>query len=444
MGTGCFADLKARGLVDATTGPEVEALLDGDTGISVYSGFDPTADSLHIGHLVPLLALRRLQLSGHTPIALAGGATGLIGDPSGKSAERNLLTAEVLAHNVSCIKTQLARLLDFDAPRNPAKLVDNHDWIGKFSLLDFLRDVGKHFTVNYMTAKDSVKGRLDRDSGISFTEFSYMLLQAVDFQHLFRHHDCVLQIGGSDQWGNITAGTELIRRTNALAGGERPPHPRTGPGSQAHGMTMPLITTASGQKFGKTEAGAVWLSAERTSPYLFHQYFVRADDRDAGRYLRLFTFVPLDEIAALEAELAESPDKRSAQKRLAKEVTTLIHGEDAFRSAIAGAELLYGGSPSSLTEADLLAVAGEVPRTEIAEPYGEQRDVIELFASSLCSSKGEARRLLQQGGMYVNNERITDGAAPIGASRLLFGRYLLLRSGKKSYHLVVFGAPAGG
>ncbi|MBT9559759.1 MAG: tyrosine--tRNA ligase [Myxococcales bacterium] len=426
MGTGCFADLKARGLVDATTGPEVEALLDGDTGISVYSGFDPTADSLHIGHLVPLLALRRLQLSGHTPIALAGGATGLIGDPSGKSAERNLLTAEVLAHNVSCIKTQLARLLDFDAPRNPAKLVDNHDWIGKFSLLDFLRDVGKHFTVNYMTAKDSVKGRLDRDSGISFTEFSYMLLQAVDFQHLFRHHDCVLQIGGSDQWGNITAGTELIRRTT---------------GRHAHGMTMPLITTASGQKFGKTEAGAVWLSAERTSPYLFHQYFVRADDRDAGRYLRLFTFVPLDEIAALEAELAESPDKRSAQKRLAKEVTTLIHGEDAVRSAIAGAELLYGGSPSSLTEADLLAVASEVPRTPVAGSFGERRDAIELFAAAgVTASKGEARRLLQQGGMYVNNERITDGATTVYAGQLLFDRYLLLRSGKKSYRLLEFGS----
>ncbi len=255
--------------------------------ISAYSGFDPTADSLHIGHLVPLLALRRLQMSGHTPIALAGGATGLIGDPSGKSAERNLLTSEVLTHNVSCIKKQLSLLLDFEATRNPAKLVDNHDWIGKFMLLDFLRDVGKHFTVNYMTAKDSVKGRLDRDSGISFTEFSYMLLQAVDFQHLFRHHDCVLQIGGSDQWGNITAGIELIRRTHGHAGGERPQHPRPGLGSHAYGMTMPLITTASGQKFGKTEAGAVWLSPERTSPYLFHQYFVRGISSPAHELFRV-------------------------------------------------------------------------------------------------------------------------------------------------------------
>ena len=426
MGSGCFDDLEARGLVHDTTHPaEVKALLN-DQSIAAYCGFDPTADSLHVGSLVPLLALRRLQLAGHTPIALAGGATGLVGDPSGKSAERNLLTTEVLQHNVSCIKEQLRRLLDFDTRVNPARLVDNHDWLGRFGLLEFLRDVGKHFTVNGMIAKDSVRSRLDRENGISFTEFSYQLLQAADFHHLFRHEKCVLQVGGSDQWGNITAGTELIRRVE---------------GSPAYGLTLPLITTASGAKFGKTEQGAVWLSADRTTPYALYQYFVRTDDRDVGRYLRYFTFLPLDQIEALEGLVATAPDKRDAQKALAREMTRLLHGDDALASAVVGAELLFGGRPEGLTEADLLAVAAEVPRTDLSEPFGSERDAVELFvATRLSQSKSEARRLLQQGGLYVNNERRAEGNTRITGDALLFGRYLLLRGGKKSYHLVTFPA----
>jgi tyrosyl-tRNA synthetase len=429
MGVGCFEDLSARGLVHDTTGEakELQALLDGP-GIAAYCGFDPTGDSLHVGNLVPLLALRRLQLAGHTPIALAGGATGLIGDPSGKSAERNMLTREVLAHNVASIKGQLARLLDFDTSANSAKLVDNADWLSPVTLLEFLRDVGKHFTVNYMISKDSVKSRLERDSGISFTEFTYMLLQAADFKHLFSHHGCMLQIGGSDQWGNITAGTELIRRTE---------------GKSAFGLTLPLITTATGAKFGKTEQGAIWLSAKRTSPYQFYQYFVRTDDRDVGKFLRYFTFLEIAEIEALEEKVVSAPDKREAQRALARSLTALIHGDDAVRSAIAGSELLFGGSPSALSEADLLAVAEEIPRTEVNEPFGEARDVIDLLVmAKLADGRGAAKRLLAQGGVYVSNERRSESDGKVSAAQLLFGKYLLLRSGKKSYHLMNFGAGA--
>ncbi len=426
----CYSDLDWRGLVSDATDPDrIRAMLAPGQLTTAYCGFDPTADSLHVGSLVPILALARLQRAGHRPIAVAGGATGLIGDPSGKSKERNLLDRDQLDANVLGIKAQLSRFLDFDRRPNGALLVDNHDWLGPFSLLDFLRDTGKHFTVNYMLAKDSVKTRIGEretgNAGISFTEFSYMLLQAQDFLHLFESEGCALQIGGSDQWGNITAGIELIRRT---VGGE------------AFGLTFPLVTTASGQKFGKTEHGTVWLSAERTSPFAFYQFFVRTDDRDVERYLKYFTFLGRDELTALAALVTEQPERREAQKRLAREVTTLVHGEEATRSAEAGTNLLYGGSVDAIAEADLLAATADLPHAEVPEPFGESRGAVELFAlSGLCSSNGDARRALEQGALYVNNTRLPgERDARVSAERLLFGRYLLLRKGKRDYFLYRF------
>ena len=425
-----FTDLAHRGLIQDVTDETALRTLFATTRVTAYCGFDPTADSLHVGSLVPLLNLARLQRAGHRPIAVAGGATGLIGDPSGKSKERLLLDAERLAANVAGIKAQIARFLDFGsedtaARDNAALLVDNADWLGPMSLVAFLRDIGKHFTVNYMVAKDSVKSRMnEREGGISFTEFSYMLLQSADFLHLFREHGCALQIGGSDQFGNITAGIELVRRVT---------------GGQAYGLTFPLVTTAAGTKFGKTEQGTIWLDAARTSPFQLYQYFVRTDDRDVGKFLRWFTFLDLDEIGRLEALRAERPGDTTAHKALAREVTTLVHGAEATQSAIAASDLLYGGSVQGLTERDLLAAAEEIPKTEVAEPFGEARDVIDLLSSTaLVQSRGEAKRAVQQGGAYVNNERIPTEGGAVSGGRLLFGRYLLLRKGKRDYHLLVF------
>ncbi len=395
--------------------------------IGAYAGFDPTADSLHIGNLVPLFGLARLQRYGHRPIVVAGGATGRIGDPSGKSSERNLLDEEALQNNLQRQRKQLASFLDFDAGSNAAIMVDNHDWLGKFSFLEFLRDVGKHFSINYMVAKDSVKSRME--TGISFTEFSYMLLQGYDFLHLYREHDCVLQVGGSDQWGNITAGTELIRRVT---------------GGKGYGLVFPLLTDSTGKKLGKSDLGEnVWLDPEKTSPYQLYQYFVRIEDADVVKVLRVLTFVDNAEIDALAAQVAERPGAREAQKRLAWEMTQIVHGEEAARSAVACSKLLYGGSVDELNERDLLSALVDVPSSAVAEPFGE-RNIIDLLASSgLVPSKGQAKRLLQQGGVYINNVRAGQGETRVTGDRLLFGRYLLLRAGKRKYHLMDFDHTGG-
>ena len=389
--------------------------------LALYCGFDPTGDSLHVGHLMGQLTLRRFQLAGHHPIALAGGATGMVGDPSGKSAERNLLTREQLAHNVAAIKGQLARLLDFDRPGNPARLVDNADWTAPVTLLDFLRDVGKHFSLNVMLAKDSVKSRLGGDSGISFTEFSYQLLQANDFLHLRQAHGCELQIGGSDQWGNITAGTDLIRKKlNATA----------------WGWTFPLITKADGTKFGKTEGGSVWLDPKKTSPYRFYQFFVNTEDAKVAEYLRKFTFLSRPEIEELEAKHAANPGAREAHKALAREVTALVHGADALTAAGKASEILFGGALDGVTEEIFNDVVGEVPTkhleaAKLAAPGTPITDL--LVQAGLAPSKGQARKDVEGGGIYLNNVRIAEIARPIATADLLFGKYLLLRKGKRTY-----------
>ncbi|MFT3828840.1 MAG: tyrosine--tRNA ligase [Opitutaceae bacterium] len=414
-------DLRARGLVaDCTDGEGLSARL-AQKPIALYCGFDPTGDSLHVGHLMGQVTMRRFQLAGHHPLALAGGATGMIGDPSGKSAERNLLTREQLAHNVSCIKRQLARLLDFDCAGNPARLVDNADWTAPLSYLDFLREVGKHFSVNMMVAKDSVRSRMEGDNGISYTEFSYMLLQAHDFYHLRRTCDCELQIGGSDQWGNITAGTDLIRKKL---------------GVPAWGLTFPLITKSDGTKFGKTEGGAVWLDPQKTSPYRFYQFFVNTEDAMVVQYLRKFTLLPLDQIAALEAEFAANPGARSAQKALAREVTALVHGKSACADAIRASEIMFGGGLEGISEALFNDVVGEVPTKPVEKAKLEGAGTVlteALVLAGLAQSKGQARKDIEAGGVYLNNVRVTDVARGVTVNDLLFGKHVLLRKGKRTY-----------
>ncbi|MFZ9681845.1 MAG: tyrosine--tRNA ligase [Cephaloticoccus sp.] len=414
-------DLQWRGLLaDCTDLPALTERLN-HGALALYCGFDPTGDSLHVGHLMGQLTLRRFQLAGHHPIALAGGATGMVGDPSGKSAERNLLSREQLAHNVSCIKQQLARLLDFEAPQNPAVLVDNADWTAPLSFLDFLRDIGKHFSVNQMLAKDSVKSRMEGDSGISYTEFSYQLLQANDFYHLRKTQNCELQIGGSDQWGNITAGTDLIRKKL---------------GVPAWGWTFPLITKADGTKFGKTEGGAVWLDPVRTSPYKFYQFFINTEDAKVSEYLRKFTFLSRPEIEALEAAHAANPGAREAHKALAREVTKLVHGESALDAALKASAILFGAEIGDTTEETFRDVVGEVPTKPLprASLDGAGTPLVELLVlSGLCPSKGQARKDIDGGGIYVNNVKSPENARVITAADLLFGKYLLLRKGKRSY-----------
>jgi tyrosyl-tRNA synthetase len=392
---------------------------------TLYAGFDPTADSLHVGNLVPLLALRRFQDYGHHPIALAGGATGMVGDPSGKSTERNLLSPEQLAHNIAAIKGQLTRFLDFDASPNPARLVNNADWIGPISFLDFLRDVGKHITVNQMVAKDSVRSRMeDRDSGISFTEFSYMLLQGYDFYHLRNALNCELQVGATDQWGNITVGTELTRKKL---------------GASVWGLTFPLLTKADGTKYGKSASGAVYLDPNRTSPYRFYQFFIQSDDADVVKLLKTLTFVSRDEITALEAEVQANPGARAAQKRLAKELTTLVHGEQATLDAQRASEILFGGGLEGISESVFNDVAGEVPTKDIetAKLEGTGIPLVELLVhAGLSQSKGQARKDVEGGGVSVNNIREASFQRAITTSDLLFGKHLLLRKGKKNYAVV--------
>jgi tyrosyl-tRNA synthetase len=418
-------ELEWRGLVaDCTDAVELQKRL-ASGPIVLYCGFDPTADSLHVGNLVPLLALRRFQVFGHHPIAVAGGATGLVGDPSGRATERQLLTRELLDHNIACVKEQMRRLLDFDAPANPARLIDNADWTAPVTFLDFLRDIGKHFSVNQMIAKESVRARMDdRESGISFTEFSYMLLQAFDFYHLYKHYDCQLQIGGSDQWGNITAGMELTRKKE---------------GRHVFGLTMPLILNSDGTKFGKTAAGAVWVDAKKTSVYRFYQFWIRCDDRDAVRYLNYFTFLSKEEIQALSEQHTARPEARAAHKALALAMTDLVHGKSATAEAVRASEILFGGELAGIAESTFDEIVGEVPSHQMARAAleGAGTALLELLAASgLCPSKGQARKDIQGGGVYVNNIRESGAQRAITTNDLLFGKHLLLRKGKRNYTVV--------
>ncbi len=421
-------DLQWRGMVaDCTDVPGLSNRL-AASPITLYCGFDPTADSLHVGNLVPLLALRRFQLFGHHPIALAGGSTGSIGDPSGKTQERQLLTQQTLSENIASVKVQLAKLLDFHTPTNPARLLDNANWTSPVSFIDFLRDIGKHFSVNMMIAKESVRARMeDRETGISYTEFSYMLLQAFDFYHLRKEMNCELQIGGSDQWGNITAGTDLCRKKMSAV---------------CFGLTLPLITNADGSKFGKTVAGAVWLSPLRTSVYRFYQFWVRTDDRDVARYLKFFTFLSRSEIEALEAQHAEKPEARVAHRALAKAVTDLIHGESATQEAMRASEILFGGELAGISEPTFNDIVGEVPTQSIARSSleGSGLSLIDLLvAAGLSTSRGQARKDIEGGGIYLNNVRIAEVSRVVTTSELLFDRHLLLRKGKRNYSCLTAG-----
>ena len=423
---GIIEELEWRGLISDCTDREglQERLAKGP--ITLYCGFDPTADSLHVGSLVPLLALRRFQQFGHHPIAVAGGATGSIGDPSGKTAERQLLTHEQLKANIEGVQVQLGSFMDFEGVENAAKLVDNADWTAPLSFLDVLRDIGKHFKVNAMVSKESIRARMeDREVGISYTEFSYMVLQALDFHYLCEKHDCELQIGGSDQWGNITAGIDLIHRKQ---------------NKQSYGLTLPLITNADGTKFGKTESGAVWLDVNRTSIYQFYQFWVRVDDRDVVRYLNYFTFLNRDVVEELAKQLEAEPHARIAHKALAKEVTALVHGEPAAEEAIRASEILFGGDLDGITESTFREVAGEVPTCEVATDRfgGEGLWLPELLhESGLAQSRGQARKDVKGGGVYVNSKRIDDEQHKLMEADLMFDKYVLLRRGKRNYAVII-------
>src|SRR5512146_2139629 len=414
-------ELRWRGLLYQHT-EDVGDVLNSGT-ISGYIGFDPTAPSLHLGNLLVIMLLVQLQRHGHRPVALVGGGTGLIGDPSGKSSERPLADPDLVAANAEGVRRQLERFLDFSGA-NAARMINNAEWLVDLRAVEFMRDVGKHFTINYMMQKESVQARLD--AGISYTEFSYMLLQAYDFLELRRRHDVRLQMGGSDQWGNITAGIELIRRTL---------------GTDAHAITAPLVTTSSGAKFGKTESGAVWLDATLTSPYKFYQFLVNADDRDAGRYLRFFTLLPQEEIEQLERSLAERPEQREAQQALAREGTRVVHGDQALAAAREVSSLLFGGAdPKSLPRDALLALQLEIPvfTMEPSDAYTTY-DVLEAVCvgtEALFKSKGDMRRMLQQGGVYLNGRRLGPEREPLGSEELLGGEFVLVRKGARSYGLV--------
>jgi tyrosyl-tRNA synthetase len=419
--TGLLDELKWRGLLYQHTESVGDALAAGP--VAGYIGFDPTAPSLHIGSLLVVMLLVRLQAYGHRPVALAGGGTGLIGDPSGKGSERPLADADTIATNTAAIGKQLERFLDFTGS-NAAKLLDNAEWLTSLKAVDFMREVGKHFTVNYMMQKDSVQGRME--AGISYTEFSYMLLQAYDFLELRRRHDVRLQMGGSDQWGNITAGIELIRRSAGL---------------DAHAITSPLVTTAAGTKFGKTEAGAVWLDPALTSPYKFYQFLVNVDDRDAGKYLRYFTLLSQEEIEAHERTVDAAPEKREAQHALAADVTTRVHGERAAATAREVSDLLFGGGDAHTLSRDALAaLALEIPVLTVAFTdqltTGDVLDALCVGPDALFKSKGDMRRMVQQGGVYMNGRRLGPEREPIGFGELLGGEYLLIRKGAKTYALV--------
>jgi tyrosyl-tRNA synthetase len=418
-------ELRWRGMVhDLTPGTEERLKRGAVTG---YAGFDPTASSLQIGNLVPIMMLVHLQRAGHKPIALVGGATGMVGDPSGKSAERNLLSADEIRHNVDCFKVQLGHFLDFGSGPTAAEMVNNYDWFENVKFLDFLRDVGKHLTIGYMLAKDSVQNRMD--AGISFTEFSYQLLQGYDFLHLYQHKHCELQIGGSDQWGNITAGCELIRRKL---------------GAEAFALTCPLITKSDGTKFGKSAAGErLWLDGTLTSPYKFYQFWLNAPAADAGKYIRTFTLLPQEQIAALEQEQAKTPQLRPLQKTLARDITVRVHSEADYQTAVGASEILFSDGTTDtlkgLSEKDLLAAMEGVPRASVPRSELEAgMNVADLLArAGVFASKGEAKRMLAGGGVSINKSRVANAEVSVTAAMLLNSRYLLVQKGKKSYYLVV-------
>lgn len=411
--------------------PGTEELLQREQ-VTAYVGIDPTADSLHIGHLCGIMMLRHFQRCGHKPLALIGGATGMIGDPSGKSQERNLLDEPTLAHNIACIKKQLARFLDFesDAP-NRAELVNNYDWMKDYSFLDFIRDVGKHITVNYMMAKDSVQKRLNGEArdGLSFTEFSYQLLQGYDFLHLYQTKNCKLQMGGSDQWGNITTGAELVRRT-------------LGPEHEVFALTCPLIKKSDGRKFGKTENGNIWLDKARTTPYEFYQFWLNVADDDAARYIKIFTDLGREEIDVLIAEHSQDPGRRLLQKRLGEEVTCMVHGREEYEKAVEASNILFGKATKEslvrLDEPTMLAVFSGVPHYSVSRAQAVGARAVDLFAETTpCfASKGEMRKLVQGGGVSLNKEKLTAFDRPITADDLLDGKYLLVQKGKKNYFLI--------
>ena len=421
-----YAELDWRGSIHQTTDPEILKTLLEDGSQTVYAGFDPTSDGLHIGNFVPLMMLRRFQKAGHCPIVLAGGATGMIGDPSGKSEERNLLSAEQIEQNLHGIMDELGQFLDFECAQ-PAILVNNYDWMKEWNYLTFLRDVGKHFPVNGMLAKESVKARLEQsDVGMSYTEFSYMLLQAYDFVHLRKAYGCSLQVGGSDQWGNITAGIELGRRM-----GER----------ALHGLTCPLLTKSDGSKMGKTEQGAIWLSAEKTSPYAFYQYWFNTDDSDVDNCLRLLTELPENEIGMLNEDLKTNPQNRLSQQRLAESLTLLVHGQQGLDSARKASEVLFGATISEMSDKDLTQIFADVPSEKLSRDAltGEGLSIMDaLCQSGLAKSKSDARRTVEQGGAYVNNARVENLDYRLSPADLASETVVVLRSGKKRYALLKF------
>ena len=423
-------ELKWRGMIhDIMPGTE-ELLAKGQT--TAYVGIDPTADSLHVGHLVSVMMMKHFQMAGHKPIFIIGGATGMIGDPSGKSQERNLLDEETIRKNMAGIKAQLSRSIDFNSTAsNAAIMLNNYDWMKQFSFLDFIREIGKHITVNYMMAKDSVKKRLSSESaqGMSFTEFTYQLVQGYDFLHLRKNYGCMLQMGGSDQWGNITTGGELIRRKEGL---------------DAYGLTWPLMTKSDGKKFGKTESGNIWLDPERTSPYKFYQFWLNTTDEDAARYVKIFTILPPARIDALIAEHREAPHLRKLQKTLAKEITCLIHGEEAYNLALEASQILFGNATSEtlrkIDENTFLSVFEGVPQYEIAAADLKAGiSIVDFLAdkTAIMSSKGEARRALQSNAIGINKEKVQGEETIIGESHLIDGKYILAQSGKKNYFLVI-------
>jgi tyrosyl-tRNA synthetase len=423
-----FNELSWRGFIHSqSSGVEEHLRVKNVTG---YIGFDPTASSLHVGSLLPIMGLVHLQRGGHIPIAIAGGGTGMIGDPSGKAQERKLLTREELESNLDGIKKQLSQFLDFGKVSNPAKLVNNADWLSKITLMEFLRDIGKHFSINEMMARDSVKNRIEQEQGMSFTEFSYSLLQSYDFLELHDRYGCTLQMGGSDQWGNIVSGIDLIRRLR---------------GADVHGIVFPLVTTSTGVKFGKTESGTVWLDPVRTSPYKFYQFWFNVDDKDVIKFLKIFTLLKEEEIREYTGDVIENvayslnPEKREAQDKLAKEVTKMVHGESALEKALQAKTILFGKEIQNIDERDILDIFEDVPSTEIGRDSfsGDGMPIVDvLVQASVVQSKGDARRSIEGGGIYLNNIRVTDVGRKIVLSHTLHGKYLVLRKGAKNYFLV--------
>ncbi len=412
--------LEERGLLDAVTSEDTRQRL--DRPATVYAGFDPSSDSLQAGNFVQIMVLAHFQRCGHRVIAVVGGGTGMIGDPSGKSSERALLGKEDIERNQEGIRENLSRFLDFDHPTAPAVIVNNHDWLNAFSFIDFLRDIGKHFRMGTMLGKESVRARLESESGMSFTEFSYQLLQAYDFLRLYDDYECIVQVGGTDQWGNITAGIDLVRKLRA---------------TEVFGVTVPLVCDSAGQKFGKSEGNAIYLDHRKTSYFDFYQFFVRTTDADAVRFLKIFTFLPLERIAELEQEVRDAPEKRTAQRVLAEEVTRAVHGDEGLAVAKRATGVLFGEAMEGLRAEEILNVFANVPSTELSMDKVREQPVVNVAADAgLCKSRGEARRLAQSGGLYLNNSRVAGVEATVPESDIIDGRLIVLRSGKKRHHLV--------